>query len=243
MRADRVFACSDGGNTGVSIGGYDKERRPFIYVDFACGTWGGRPWADGLEGQCQHVREHGLALGRGDGGGAAGPGAALRPGGGPDGAGRLSRRRALPREYRFLEHEAVLQVRADRMAFRPYGLSGGKPGEPAANYLNGEPVPSKITRNIHEGDVFLHELAGGGGWGDPLDREPAAVARDVLNELLSPRGRGAGLRRRARPRRPHGRRGRHGAPPRRYEGRQRRQPRSGIDSLLSRARGVCCSWN
>ena len=36
--------------------------------------------------------------------------------------------------------------------------------------------------------VFLHELAGGGGWGDPLEREPAAVAQDVLNELLSPEG-------------------------------------------------------
>ena len=33
--------------------------------------------------------------------------------------------------------------------------------------------------------IFLHELAGGGGWGDPLRRDPEAVARDVRNELLS----------------------------------------------------------
>src|SRR5204862_7241351 len=33
MLPDQVFAASDGGNTGVSIGGYDAERTPFIYVD------------------------------------------------------------------------------------------------------------------------------------------------------------------------------------------------------------------
>ena len=46
----RCFAASDGGNTGISIGGYGRDRRPFVYVDFASGTWGGRPFADGLEG-------------------------------------------------------------------------------------------------------------------------------------------------------------------------------------------------
>jgi N-methylhydantoinase B len=29
-------------------------------------------------------------------------------------------------------------------------------------------------------------LAGAAGWGDPLERDPAAVLRDVRNELLSP---------------------------------------------------------
>ena len=50
MVPDKVGAASDGGNTGVSIGGYDDDRKPYIFVDFACGTWGGRPWADGLQG-------------------------------------------------------------------------------------------------------------------------------------------------------------------------------------------------
>jgi N-methylhydantoinase B len=34
--------------------------------------------------------------------------------------------------------------------------------------------------------VFRHVLAGAGGWGDPLERDPAAVLKDVRNELLSP---------------------------------------------------------
>jgi N-methylhydantoinase B len=37
------------------------------------------------------------------------------------------------------------------------------------------------------GDVFRHCLAGAGGWGDPLERDPAAVMKDVKNELLSQR--------------------------------------------------------
>jgi N-methylhydantoinase B len=46
-------------------------------------------------------------------------------------------------------------------------------------------MPSKLTMTIHEGDVFRHEVAGAGGYGDPLERDPAAVARDVLNEVVS----------------------------------------------------------
>ena len=38
---------------------------------------------------------------------------------------------------------------------------------------------------IEAGDVYDHRTAGGGGWGDPLERDPAAVADDVLNEKVS----------------------------------------------------------
>jgi N-methylhydantoinase B len=82
-----------------------------------------------------------------------------------------------------------LQVRSDRRDFRPYGLYGGAPGKPSMNYLNPEtenrPLPSKLTMTIRQGDVFRHEVAGAGGWGDPLERDPAMVLRDVRNELVS----------------------------------------------------------
>ena len=39
---------------------------------------------------------------------------------------------------------------------------------------------------VRKGEIFRHVLAGAGGWGDPLERDPAAVLRDVRNELLSP---------------------------------------------------------
>ena len=33
--------------------------------------------------------------------------------------------------------------------------------------------------------MFRHEVAGAGGWGDPLERDPALVLRDVRNEFVS----------------------------------------------------------
>ena len=88
------------------------------------------------------------------------------------------------------EREGTLQVRNDRCNFRPYGLFGGKPGRNARNIYNPdrndeELLPGKFTRTFREGDVFRYEMAGAGGWGDPLERDPAMVLRDVRNELVS----------------------------------------------------------
>ena len=190
MVPERVCAASDGGNTCVTIGGYDDARKPFIYVDFACGSWGGRPWADGLQGNSSmfanmasqsvevveseeplQILAYELVTDR------AGPG---------------KFRGGVPwrKDTRFLERDAVLQVRSDRRRIRPYGLYGGRPGQPSDNILNPEDeaqqLTSKVTMEIHRGDVFRHELAGGGGWGDPLERDPERVLKDVRNEYVSP---------------------------------------------------------
>ena len=189
MVPDKVCAASDGGNTGISIGGYHADRSPFIYVDFTCGTWGGRPFADGLDGNSNMFAN--MASTSVEVTEAEHPIEILSYEFLPDRAGAGKYRGGAPyrRDYRFLEEEAVLQVRSDRRDFRPYGLYGGQPGKPSLNFLDpdGENklMPSKLTMNIHRGDVFRHEVAGAGGWGDPLERDPAAVARDVKNEFIS----------------------------------------------------------
>ena len=189
MLPEKVCAASDGGNSGVSIGGYDVNRKPYIYVDFACGTWGGRPWGDGLQGNSNmfaNMASQSVEVIE-----AEQPVEILAYEFLPDRAGAGKFRGGAPyfRDYRFTEREAVLQVRSDRARFRPYGLYGGMPGQPSANYLNpqdnNQKLTSKPTMIIQEGDVFRHELAGGGGWGDPLERDPADVLRDVRNELVS----------------------------------------------------------
>ena len=38
---------------------------------------------------------------------------------------------------------------------------------------------------MRRGDVFIHDQPGPGGWGDPLERDPVRVLRDVANELVS----------------------------------------------------------
>lgn len=189
MVPDKVFAASDGGNTGISIGGYYADRNPFIYVDFTCGTWGGRPFADGLDGNSNIFAN--MASTSAEVTEAEHPIQLLSYEFVPDKAGAGKYRGGTPyrRDYRFLEAEGVLQVRADRRDFRPYGLYGGQPGKPSWNYLNPERenqlLPSKVTMTIRRGDVFRHEVAGAGGWGDPLERDVAAVLHDVRNELIS----------------------------------------------------------
>jgi N-methylhydantoinase B len=83
----------------------------------------------------------------------------------------------------------MMSVRSDRKTHRPFGLYGGSPGLPSENYLNphaeNRPLPSKVTMQMKRGDVFCHIHPGGGGWGDPLQRDPAAVLKDVRNEFLS----------------------------------------------------------
>jgi len=191
MLPDEVFAASDGGNTGVSIGGYLPDRSPFIYVDFTCCAWGARPYADGLDGN-SHIyanmasqpievteTEQPLQITAYE---------FIQDAMGP---GKFRGGAPFRREYKLLAEEAVLQVRSDRRDFRPFGLYGGGPGRPSMNYLNPDrepaPLPSKLTMTMKKGDLFRHEVAGGGGWGDPLEREPAFVLRDVLNEFVSER--------------------------------------------------------
>ncbi len=190
MLPDRVKAAGDGGNTGVSIGGYYADRRPFIYVDFTCGAWGARPFADGLDGNSHmfaNMASHSIEITE-----AEQPISLLAYEFVADKAGAGKYRGGVPfkRDYRFNEAEGVLQVRSDRRDHRPFGLYGGSPGRPSENYLNPEGenrvLPGKLTMTVRRGDIFRHVLAGAGGWGDPLERDAAAVLKDVRNELLSP---------------------------------------------------------
>ncbi len=190
MLPDKVFAAGDGGNTGISIGGYYPDRSPFIYVDFTCGAWGARPWADGLDGNSHmfaNMASHSVEVTE-----AEQPIQLLAYEFVEDRAGAGKFRGGVPfrRDYRFLEEEGVLQVRSDRRTHRPFGLYGGSPGAPSENSLNPEGearrLPSKLTMTVRRGEVFRHILAGGGGWGDPLERDPAKVLKDVRNGLLSP---------------------------------------------------------
>ena len=192
MLPDRVFAASEGGNTGISIGGYYADRSPFIYVEFVAGAWGGRPWADGADGQSNvfaNMASHSVEVTE-----AEYPIECLAYELVPDreGAGRFRGGTPFRRDYRFKEEEGVLQVRSDRRDFPPYGLYGGQPGKPSRNILNPDTenrtLPSKVTMTFRRDDVFRHELAGAGGWGDPLERDPAAVLADVRNEVVT-RGR------------------------------------------------------
>ena len=71
-------------------------------------------------------------------------------------------------------------------------MLGGRPGAPSKQRLiradgTVEDLPSKITNvSIHAGDLIWMSEPGGGGYGDPLDREPERVLEDLLDEKISP---------------------------------------------------------
>ena len=72
------------------------------------------------------------------------------------------------------------------------GIAGGKPGAPNRLELRvggAREEAGNTTRLVpHEaGEAIAYHYGGGGGWGDPLDRDPVKVLEDVLDEYVSQR--------------------------------------------------------
>ena len=95
--------------------------------------------------------------------------------------------------YRFLE-PGLIAIHDDRWFTRPWGVNGGNPGGRARKVLE-KPDGSKIVVGNKKEDIkveagdLLHFITwGGGGWGDPLDRDPAIVAEEVSDGLVTARG-------------------------------------------------------
>ena len=74
----------------------------------------------------------------------------------------------------------------DRVANPPKGRNGGGPGAPGRVGLkSGATLRTKGLQIIPDGDRLVLSLPGGGGMGDPYERDPAVVARDVRDGLVS----------------------------------------------------------
>jgi N-methylhydantoinase B len=189
LAPDRVPACESGGDTGITIAGYYDDGRAFVFLEFLHASWGGRPDKDGVDA-CSSISanfsNNPIEALEGDHPLRVEEYAFVPDTGGP---GRYRGGLALVRQYRFLEREAALQLRTDRQRFQPWGLAGGKSGAPSSNLLlrGGVPEdpPSKAYRILHAGDVLRHTMAGAGGHGDPLARDPALVAEDVDDEKVT----------------------------------------------------------
>jgi N-methylhydantoinase B len=185
---DRVGAASDGGSVIVSMGGYRANGDPFIFVEPIRGAWGARPDLDAPDGAVPlsatrnspvemveteyplRVERYGFEIDT-------------------SGVGQYRGGVAVTRSIRLLAPDAILNVRADRQKFPPYGLQGGGPGAPSRTTLEqgGKQrlMPSKFSAQIRAGDLITITTAGGGGFGHPRDRDRAATEQDVLNGKLS----------------------------------------------------------
>ena len=189
---ERVAAATEGGCTVYSIGGYDEDREAFVLVEIFGGSWGGRPDRDGIDGMSHPIlnqrnipaevmeAEHPMEL--------------VRYGFVPDtgGAGKYRGGMSLVRDIRYLgAMPAQLQLRSDRCDHMPWGLAGGEDGTPSYNLLNPGAETERLlkamdTTTIKQGEIVRFVCPGAGGWGDPLERDPLAVAADVREGRLTP---------------------------------------------------------
>ena len=185
---DKVPADGEGGNTIISIGGH-AETGAFAYVDLFAGARGARPSGDGPDGVAHpaanisntpveiaevetpvRIEEYGLLANSG-------------------GAGKYRGALSEVRSVRCLAQDALLQLRSDKRRYRPFGLEGGREGSPSNNILNPGDTETILTTMgtapMRNGDLIRHELASGGGWGNPLERDPDMVLSDLLDEKIS----------------------------------------------------------
>jgi N-methylhydantoinase B len=90
----------------------------------------------------------------------------------------------------------VNQYMVNRRHIHP-GINGGKHGSPDRCFLSvreGDPesgVEVIVASNSHlmdAGEMLVYQFGGGGGWGDPLDRDSTAVLEDVWDEIVSVEG-------------------------------------------------------
>src|SRR5437016_3339897 len=99
----------------------------------------------------------------------------------------------LTREVRIQTVGAQLSVLAEKAVLPPFGVCGGGPGATNRFWVRRDgrrvetsPLPGKVSGfPLEPGDVLLMESSGGGGFGDPLERDPARVAADVAEGYVT----------------------------------------------------------
>ena len=106
-----------------------------------------------------------------------------------EGPGRFRGGLGMFRTHRYLQDETLIQMRSDRHVHQPYGLWGGQSAPPGTTVIysggEGRPMPAKFLTVTNSGDAMRIEVPGGGGYGEPMERDPERVLEDVIEEKVS----------------------------------------------------------
>jgi N-methylhydantoinase B len=95
--------------------------------------------------------------------------------------------------YRFLA-DGEIAIHDDRWFVPPWGVNGGHPGERARKVLERLDGSTEIVGNkvedvaVKEGELLHFITWGGGGWGDPLERDPELVGLEIRQGLVTAEG-------------------------------------------------------
>jgi N-methylhydantoinase B len=184
---DRVTAAPAGTSGNFALGGHDPERgRDFVMYQLSGGGYGGNSDHDGLSNGCStigiskappvEIMEQAFPV--------LYRRYALREGSG--GAGRHRGGFGLDYEIELRRGTALASFVMDHGRFGPQGALGGADGAPnrVEVWQGGlQHVPEHLSKEqdipLAAGDRVRVRTPGGGGYGDPLDRDPLLVAEDV----------------------------------------------------------------
>ncbi|TYT62568.1 hydantoinase B/oxoprolinase family protein [Natrialba swarupiae] len=185
---DKVIAASSHfGNPNFS--GEDPETgEQFILYDFMIGGVGASERKDGEEGICSsfnvtnipvelHETRYPVVIDRLE----------LIPDSG--GAGRHRGGLGLRKDFTLFAENVSFTNLLERTESQPWGLEGGEGGDSGQTVLNpddeAEELHPKGQFELEYGDTVSFQLSGGGGYGDPLERDPEAVREDVVKEYIT----------------------------------------------------------
>lgn len=185
---DRVVGAANGANTSAVFAGTDPQTgNSYVYLETLGGGMGARAAKDGKDGVQVHITntanlpveaielEYPLRVEE----------YSLIPDSG--GAGRYRGGMGIRRAIRPIGHLCEFNGVGERFRHQPWGVFGGKPGATGEFYLrNGDgtsrDLPSKVTGVfVPEETVVVIETPGAGGYGDPAERAPEAIAGDLVS--------------------------------------------------------------
>jgi N-methylhydantoinase B len=186
---DRVIAASSHWANPILEGRDPRRGRRFVYYDIIVGGLGARPHKDGAEAVCgsfnlenipveANESDYPILIERLE---------LIQDSCGP---GKFRGSCGLRKDIRFLGERGSLSNLSDRHRFPPPGLLGGGPGALGAIVLNPDTAGAQVLHSkaiypLSDGDLVSLRVSGSGGYGDPRERDPALVARDVALGYVS----------------------------------------------------------
>ena len=186
---EMATAAGYGSSPHFLYSGVDKDGQSFQLMEILYGGIPGRPIGDGMDGHSwwplfenipsEYLESYYPMIIEAY--------ASVLDTGGP---GRHRGGNGVEKVYRLLEHGEI-SIHDDRQRSQPWGILGGKPGAVSGKWLiradgRKTPLESKVDNvKVAPGDRIVFRTAGGGGWGDPLERDPARVRADVRRRLMS----------------------------------------------------------
>jgi len=186
---EMATAAGYGSSPHFLYSGVDKSGRPFQLMEILYGGIPGRPIGDGMDGHSwwplfqnipsEYLETYYPML-------VEGYSTIMDTGG----AGKHRGGNGVEKIYLLLE-EGDISIHDDRHQSQPWGILGGRPGACSEKILvrkdgTRQPLPSKVDNvRVRSGDRVVFRTAGGGGWGDPLERDVKRTRDDVARRLMS----------------------------------------------------------